>query len=109
MLKHLNSDDFNNEIINSKGYALVDFFATWCGPCRMLSPVLENLSNDKEINCKLSMYKLDIDESSSIAQMFNVMSVPTLIFFKDGKEIHRTTGFVPEEQLKNIIIDVTNK
>lgn len=91
---HGNEDNFN-ELINS-GEVLVDFFATWCGPCRMLSPVLEELSSDR---LDVKIIKIDVDECPNLARMFGVMSIPTLILFKDGKEVAKENGFMPKEAL----------
>ena len=89
-----NENNFNELI--SKGEVLVDFFATWCGPCRMLGPVLEEVSNDR-IGVKI--VKIDVDECPNLARSFGIMSVPTLLLFKDGKEISKTNGFMPKEEL----------
>lgn len=91
---HGNENNFNELI--SKGEVLVDFFATWCGPCRMLGPVLEEVSNDR-IGVKI--VKIDVDECPNLARSFGIMSVPTLLLFKDGKEISKTNGFMPKEEL----------
>ena len=84
-----------NELIG-KGEVLVDFFATWCGPCRMLSPVLEEISSDR---AGIKVVKIDVDECPSLARNFGVMSVPTLYLFKDGKEVSKKSGFMPKEEL----------
>lgn len=84
-----------NELIGS-GEVLVDFFATWCGPCRMLSPVLEEISSDR---AGIKVVKIDVDECPSLARNFGVMSVPTLYLFKDGKEVSKKSGFMPKEEL----------
>ena len=81
-VKILNKDNFNNEINGEM--VLVDFFAKWCGPCRMISPIVEELSN--EINY-VSFCKVDVDESGEIANTFGVLSIPTLLLFKEGKLI----------------------
>ena len=91
---HGNEQNFS-DLINS-GEVLVDFFATWCGPCRMLSPVLEDISNDR---AGIKVVKIDVDECPSLAREFGVMSVPTLYLFKDGKEISKKNGFMPKEEL----------
>ena len=83
---------------NSK-YALVDFYADWCGPCQMLAPLLEEL--DKQTNIKI--LKIDVDELGSIAGEFRVMSIPTLIVFKEGKMVKREMGYMPLERLKSLI------
>ena len=97
---HGNENNFNELISN--GEVLVDFFATWCGPCRMLGPVLEEVSNDR-IGVKI--VKIDVDECPNLARSFGVMSVPTLILFKDGKEVSKENGFMPKEEL----VDWINK
>lgn len=89
-----NIDNFN-ELISS-GEVLVDFFATWCGPCKMLSPVLEEISNDRK---QIKIVKIDVDENPSLAQNFGVMSVPTLFLFKDGKEVSHQSGYIEKEEL----------
>lgn len=97
---HGKENNFNELISN--GEVLVDFFATWCGPCRMLGPVLEEVSNDR-IGVKI--VKIDVDECPNLARSFGVMSVPTLILFKDGKEVSKENGFMPKEEL----VDWINK
>lgn len=83
--------DFDSLI---KEEAVVDFFATWCGPCKMFGPVFEKVSSQNTIN----FVKLDVDQNSDIARKFGVMSIPTIIKFKDGKEVKRVTGFMNEEE-----------
>jgi len=94
MIIHGNEENFNELIKN--GEVLVDFFATWCGPCRMLGPVLEELNSDR-IGVKI--VKIDVDECPNLARNFGVMSVPTLFLFKDGKEVSKQNGFMPKEAL----------
>ncbi len=95
---HGNEENFN-ELINS-GKVVVDFFATWCGPCRMLSPVLEEFSSDRS---DVKIIKIDVDENPNLARNFGVMSVPTLYLFKDGKEISKQNGFMSKEELSDWI------
>lgn len=98
MIKHIHSvDEFRKEI--NEGTVLVDFFATWCGPCQMLSPVIEEL--DKQVNIKV--LKIDVDEVSDLAREFRVMSIPTLIVFKNGKMTKKELGYMPIERLKALI------
>lgn len=80
-----------------EGLVLVDFFATWCGPCRMLEPVLEDLLND---NPDLKLVKVDVDQSRNLVMDYQVMSVPTLVLFKDGKAVDTKTGYLPKEMLE---------
>ena len=94
-LIHYKNEDFN-ELINDE-LVIVDFFATWCGPCRMLGPVLE------EIEDKYKIVKVDIDENNDLAKKYGVMSVPTIIKFKKGEEIDKNIGFLPKEELINWI------
>lgn len=97
---HGNENNFNELISN--GEVLVDFFATWCGPCRMLGTVLEEVSSDR---VGVKIIKIDVDECPNLARSFGVMSVPTLILFKDGKEVSKESGFMPKEEL----VDWINK
>ena len=85
-------EEFNKAI--SEGNVMIDFFATWCGPCKMLSPIVEKISNEYE---GAKLYKLDVDEVGDVAQALGVFSIPTLIFFKDGKEVNRHVGFASEK------------
>ena len=77
--------DFEKEITNHKGYALVDFWATWCPPCRMMAPVLE--SAEQQLGDKINFVKVDVDEQQQLAAEFDIMSIPTLVVFKDGKPV----------------------
>ncbi len=86
-----NQDNFEELI--SKGMVLVDFFATWCGPCKMLAPELENVSQ------KVTVVEIDVDENLELSRRFGVMSVPTLILFKDGKEVNVNVGYMPADEI----------
>ncbi|NNM44285.1 MAG: thioredoxin [Chlamydiae bacterium] len=92
-------DTFNNDI--KSGLTLVDFYADWCGPCRMLTPVLEKVS--KDMHGTVKVLKLDIDNAQKIASSFQVTSVPTLILFKDGKEVDRIVGLRDADSIKEFI------
>lgn len=98
MLKHANESNFQE--MTGKGLVLVDFFATWCGPCRMLGPVLEDMANDRD---SIDIVKVDIDESMNLARQFGIMSVPTLVLFKDGQVVAKTGGFQPKESIQQFI------
>ncbi|WP_462256532.1 thioredoxin [Dialister invisus] len=97
--------DFEKEIINHKGYALVDFWATWCPPCRMMAPVLE--SAEQQLGDKINFAKVDVDEQQQLAAEFDIMSIPTLVVFKDGKPVKRMSGYRPldtfVEELKSAV------
>lgn len=94
-MKVINSNEFN-ELMDEEA-VLVDFFATWCGPCKMLSPVLESVA-DKMGN-RVHIVKVDVDESPELAAKFGVMSVPTMIMFKNGKQVDAFAGYMPEANL----------
>ena len=94
MVVHGNKDNFDNLV--SEGVVVVDFFANWCGPCRMLGPVLEELSDVKVV-------KIDVDQEEDLARRFGVMSIPALYLFKDGKQVDNKVGFMPLEDLKEWI------
>ncbi|OHB77723.1 MAG: thioredoxin [Planctomycetes bacterium RBG_16_59_8] len=88
---------FQSKVADSATPSLVDFSATWCGPCKMLAPVVEDLA--KEYQGKLNVYQMDIDNSQQTAAKMGIMSVPTVIFFKGGQEVSRVSGAVPKKVL----------
>jgi len=90
--------NFDQEVIQSDGKVLVDFWAPWCGSCKMQTPILERLVTDGEIKAKI--LKLNADENTEVAQKYNITSMPTLILFENGKEIERHIGVMPENVLK---------
>ncbi len=94
----IKADAFQKEVMESKVPVLVDFFATWCGPCQMMGPVLEQLQT--EYGEKAKIVKVDIDQAMELAQQYQVMSVPNMIFFKDGKVQDSVIGAVPANILK---------
>ena len=94
-IMHLTKDNFDS--ITSSGLVLVDFWATWCGPCRMQAPILEEF--DKQMEGRVRVCKLDVDEVPAIAQRFGVMSIPTVVLFENGQEKNRSVGLVPKEKL----------
>ena len=87
--------------VKTKALALVDFSATWCGPCRMLEPVLEELSED--MAGKVDFYNADSDENMDLAMAYRIASIPALLLLKNGEEVARTVGFQPKESLKKFI------
>ena len=91
----LNTESFNEKLKNVKGVMMVDFFATWCGPCRMLAPILEEVSQESTAE----IYKVDIDESEDLARSYGIMAVPKMIVFVDGKEVERFSGYMPKSQI----------
>lgn len=97
-MENLNSKVFEEKI--ASGVVLVDFFADWCGPCKMMAPVLEEIANERK---DVSIYKVNVDEEGALAQQFNVMSIPTLIVFKDGKPVANAVGFNPKPAVESLI------
>jgi thioredoxin 1 len=100
-LIEVTTENFDKEVLKSTGKVLVDFWAPWCRPCRMQTPILEDIAASGEIKTKI--VKLNTDENGPIAQKYGIMSIPTLILFEDGKEIARFEGVQPENVLKNKI------
>ena len=96
----LTKDNFDNEVINSSVPVLVDFWATWCGPCKMLAPTIEEIAKE---NSDIKVCKVDIDENPELAQRFQIMSIPTLVAIKDGKEVNRSVGVVPKDKIVNLV------
>lgn len=97
-MKIITEKEFKELVLDSKGLVLVDFFATWCGPCKMLGPVLEDVSKELP-ECKI--YKVDVDEDGELATSYKVHSIPDLVLFKDGKPIEVKLGFQPKPVLVN--------
>jgi len=102
MAKIIDQTEFDNLVLNGKGVVLVDFFATWCGPCKALAPVLEEVA--EQLNDKASVYKVDIDQTQSLAQQYRVMSVPTMKIFKNGEVVETIVGL----QSKGVLLDKLN-
>ncbi|MDU4861026.1 MAG: thioredoxin [Terrisporobacter othiniensis] len=101
MAKLVNNSQFYNKIRTSDKLVVMDFFATWCGPCKMLAPIFESLSS--EMSDKVDFAQIDIDRSLEVVEEYKIVSVPTMIIFKNGKEVQRIVGFVPKEQIKSKI------
>ena len=97
----LSSENFKEEVLNSEKPVLVDFFADWCGPCKMMAPIVEELAT--ELDGKVKVGKINVDENSDIAVEYNVMSIPTLIVFKNGKEEKRLVGVRDKEELLRLL------
>jgi len=98
---NLTSATWDQEVTEYKGIVMVDFWAVWCGPCRMIAPTIEELA--KDYAGKLKVGKLNTDENADIASKFKIMGIPTIIFFKDGVKVDQIVGAVPKPQLKSKI------
>lgn len=98
---HFNDSTFTDEVLNSDKPVLVDFWANWCGPCHMIAPTIKELA--EEFDGKIKVGKLDVDENQHTAAQFGVMSIPTLILFKDGKEATRLVGVRPKSDIAQTI------
>ena len=101
MATDIRQDHFDTFISQSDKPVLVDFWATWCGPCRMLSPVVEEVSREHEN--ELTVGKVNVDDCPELAQKFGVMSIPTLILFKDGQPVDKRIGYMPKSELEQLL------
>lgn len=97
MVMHVSASDFEEEVLKEKGVVIVDFWATWCGPCKMIAPIVEEL--DEEMS-NVKFVKVDVDKNPQIANQYKIVSIPTLKIFKDGKLINTLIGFKTKDALK---------
>ena len=98
---NLTNENFEKEVISSEKPILVDFWASWCGPCQMIAPIVEEISN--ELSDRIEVGKLNVDEQPEIAIKYDVMSIPTLILFKDGKVVNTIIGYHSKEEILDFI------
>lgn len=103
-IAHVNDKNFKEEVLKAELPVLVDFFAEWCGPCKMVAPVIEDIA--KEYKEKIKVAKVDVDTASSTATHYGIMSVPTLMIFKDGKVVSQSIGAMSKFELKNKLKEV---
>lgn len=99
MVKKISENEFKDSV--KSGYSVVDFSATWCGPCQMLAPVLEEVSED--MKDKVNFFAVDVDEAQDVCNELGIMSVPSIFIFKDGNMVAQTVGFQPKDALKSWI------
>ncbi len=96
----ISSADFENEVLKSDKKVLIDFYAEWCGPCKMLSPIVEKVAKENE---NIKFVRIDVDEEQNLAISYNIMSIPTLVVIEDGKEINRVVGLVSKNELLELL------
>ena len=100
---NINQENFESEVLNANEKVLVDFYADWCGPCKMMAPVIEELA--EELQGKAKVGKINVDESTDTATQYDVMSIPTIIIFKNGKEVKRFIGVRDKQELLNEVVN----
>ncbi|MDH5201940.1 MAG: thioredoxin [Nitrospirota bacterium] len=100
-IHEVSSATWDNDVLKSQGLVMIDFWAAWCGPCRIVAPTVEELA--KEYTGKITVMKLNTDENPDIASKYNIMGIPTLMFFKAGRKLDQIVGAVPKQQLKEKI------
>ena len=97
VIKNCNENDFENEVLKSNLPVIVDFWAEWCGPCKMLTPILEELSN--EMKNEINVVKVNLDENQDLAMKYSIRSIPTLLLFKEGNLIDTKVGLLPKSEI----------
>ena len=96
----VNSQNFEEEVIKSEKPVLIDFYADWCGPCKMLSPIIDEIAEE---NSDIKVVKVNVDDSQDLAMKYQVMSIPTLVVIKKGEEVNRSVGLIDKAQVLNLI------
>lgn len=96
----ITKENFDSEVLKAEGTVLVDFWATWCGPCRMLSPIVDEVASERP---DVKVGKINVDEQPELAQQFGIMSIPTLLVFKNGEKVQESVGLIPKEKVEDLI------
>ncbi|TYZ27752.1 thioredoxin [Selenomonas caprae] len=96
----ITNENFQAEVLDAKGTVLIDFWAPWCGPCRMLSPLIDEVA---AAHSEVKVGKINVDEQQELAAQFGVMSIPTLIVFRDGQKVNESVGLIPKENIESLI------
>ena len=98
---HLTDDSFDETIKNARGPVLVDFWAAWCGPCKMIAPYLDQIAG--EVAGRATVAKVNVDENGDLSARFGIRSIPTLVVFKDGRVVDQTTGALPKDLIRSLL------
>ncbi len=96
----ITKENFDSEVLKAEGTVLVDFWATWCGPCRMLSPIVDEVASERP---DVKVGKINVDEQPELAQQFGIMSIPTLLVFKNGEKVQKSVGLIPKEKVEALL------
>nr|WP_304149791.1 thioredoxin [Mitsuokella multacida] len=96
----ITKENFDREVLKAEGTVLIDFWATWCGPCRMLSPIVDEVASEHP---DVKVGKINVDEQPELAQQFGIMSIPTLLVFKNGEKVQESVGLIPKEKVESLI------
>ena len=97
---HINKSNFQNEVLNSEKPVLLDFWAPWCGPCRMVSPIVDEIAEERK---DIVVGKVNVDEEIELAARFQVMSIPTLLVFRNGQMVNRSVGACPKQEILSLL------
>lgn len=96
----ITKENFDRKVLKAEGTVLIDFWATWCGPCRMLSPIVDEVASEHP---DVKVGKINVDEQPELAQQFGIMSIPTLLVFKNGEKVQESVGLIPKEKVESLI------